>query len=306
MVLKEYRNRFYLIFFLGLCFLIFENRSVVFAQDSGQEESEQQINDFSLAGYGDKGKKTWDLSGKSADVFTDIVKLKDVIGNLYNKEEKINLSADQGDFNKREGLIHLEKDVIVTTSSGAKLTTDSLDWDRKKNIVSTPEIVNIEKDNMITIAKGAVGEPGLNKVKLQKDVEVKINPQTTGGDLEKDPGKEKIVVTCDGPLSIDYASNTAVFNNNVKVVKEDSEIYSDIMEIYFNRNKTENSGESAGLMNSEVDKIIARNNVRIVRGENVSYSDAAVYSALSKKITLTGNPKLVIYSSEEINAPIGD
>ena len=35
-----------------------------------QIDSDQQISDFSLAGYGEKGKKTWDLSGKSADIFT--------------------------------------------------------------------------------------------------------------------------------------------------------------------------------------------------------------------------------------------
>jgi len=40
-------------------------------QDTG--ESDQQINDFSLAGYAEKGKKSWDISGKSADIFNEVV-----------------------------------------------------------------------------------------------------------------------------------------------------------------------------------------------------------------------------------------
>jgi len=98
---------------------------------SAQQESDQQISDFSLAGYGEKGTKSWDLSGKSADIFDNTVKLKDVVGNLYGKEEDVNLTAARGDFDKQDGRVHLEQDVVITTSSGARLTTDSLDWDRK-------------------------------------------------------------------------------------------------------------------------------------------------------------------------------
>ena len=66
--------------------------------------------------------------------------------------------------------------MVITTSSGAKLTTDSLDWDRKNHLVTTKDTVNIERDNMITTAQGAKGEPDLNKVTLEKDVTVNINP----------------------------------------------------------------------------------------------------------------------------------
>ena len=50
-----------------------------------------------------------------------MVKLNDVIGNLYGKEEDIKLTADKGDFNKTNAKIHLEKNVVITTSKGARL-----------------------------------------------------------------------------------------------------------------------------------------------------------------------------------------
>jgi len=266
-----------------------------------KDTSDQQVNDFSLAGYGDKGKKAWDMAGKTADIFTDTVKLKDINGNLYSDKETVNLKAQEGDFNKAEGKVHLEKDVVITTSSGATLTTDTLDWDRKNNVVTTSDPVNIERDNMTAKAIGAKGQPGLNKVDLQKNVQMEILPSK-----DKSMGDEKVVITCDGPLSVDYEKNLATLVNNVKVDREGSQIYSDKMDIYFNRDGGTKQENDPGLMNSKINKIIARGNVKIVRGENVSYSDEATYTAMDKKIVLSGKPKLVFYSAEDFNAPVGN
>ncbi len=271
-------------------------------------DSDQQINDFSLAGYGDRGKKTWDIAGKTADIFADKIKLKQITGNMYG-DENIKLTADKGDFNKAEGKIHLEQDVVITTDSGAKLTTNSLDWDRKNDVVATPDKVNIVRDNMVAEAVGATGKPALSKVSLEKEVTVQILPANEKG---KPPVTEadKIVITCDGPLSIDYEKNFATFNNNVKVDRQDSQIYSDRMDIYFNRNsENKNSGDEEnkpGMMSSKIEKIVAHGNVKIIRGPNVSYSDEAIYSALDNKITLLGRPKLILYSTEKTDVPSGN
>jgi LPS export ABC transporter protein LptC len=290
----------------------------VFAQEEKPQDSDQQIMDFSLASFGEKGKKSWDLSGRSADIFSNVVKLKDVIGNLYGKEEDIKLTADKGDFDKAEGKVHLEDNVVITTSTGAKLTTESLDWDRKNQLVTTNDEVNIERGNMVTTASGVRGEPSLKKVSLQKDVTVNINP--TPEEKGKEPSvKKKIVITCDGSLQIDYEKNIATFNKNVKVDTQDSIIESDIMDVYFGKSGTganapvlkkadSDVGSSLGgkAMGSKIDKIVARGNVKITRGENTSYSDEATYSAVDRKIILSGAPKLILYSSEDMSASLGN
>jgi len=303
--------RTFLVFltFLSLTFHVFAE------EPKPQEPSDQQIMDFSLASFGEKGKKTWDLSGKSADIFTDVIKLKDVIGNMYGKEENIKLTAERGDFDKAQGKVHLEENVVITTSSGSKLTTDSLDWDRKNQLVTTKDTVNIERGNMVTTASGARGEPNLKKVSLEKDVTVNINPDTQGKDNESSV-KKKIVITCDGPLQIDYDKNIATFNKNVKVDTQDALIQSDIMDVYFGSTGKDNLGSKkadsamAGVMGSaagsKIDKIVARGNVKITRGENISFSDEATYSALDKKIILSGKPRLIIYSGEDMNASFGN
>ena len=284
--------------FILVIFLLSSNP--VFGTTTPQE-SDQQISDFSLSGYGDKGKKSWDISGKSADIFTEVVKLKDVDGNLYDKEEDINLTAKKGDFNKADGKVHLEEDVVITTSSGAKLKTDSMDWDRKNQLVSTKDKVSIDKDNITIVGVGAHGEPNLNKVALSKDVRVDIDPTDSKSSLNDPAFKDKIVITCDGELVVDYEKNIASFYDNVKVERPDLTIYSDKMILYFVRgsatvpaaNKTDKS------MASSIDRIVASGNVKIVRGENISYSQEAEYKALDKKIILSGRPKLVFYSTGE-------
>jgi len=296
---------------LSVVSLLFILSVFCYAEEQSFTDSDQQINDFSLTGYGEKGKKNWDLAGKSADIFQEIVKLKDVIGNLYGKQEDIKLTADTGDFNKADGKVHLEDNVVITTSTGTKLTTDSLDWDRRAQLVTTKDIVNIEKENMTVVATGAKGEPNLKKVALEKDIKLDIKPI----DQNKDEAsaKEKIVITCDGPLEIDYEKNIATFNNNVKVDRTDSTIYSDKMDVFFipsgkgeEPKDKSTANKTPSLMGSSIDKIIARGNVKIVRGDNTSYSEEAIYSALDKKILLTGRPKLILYSTEDLSASFGN
>lgn len=279
---------------------------LLYADNQNIPEAEQQINDFSIAGYGEKGKKTWELSAQTADVFNEAIRLKAIEGSLYGEKEDVKLTADKGDFDKAENKVHLEENVTVSTSSGSKLTTDTLDWDRKNQLVSTKDMVNIEKDDMVTTAQGATGEPNLNKMTLEKDVTVKINPAQTQGEKQT-ANKNKITINCDGPVQIDYQKNIATFNNNVLVDNNDLQIYADAMDIYFITSGTDNTSQkNSAPMGSKIDKIIARGNVKIVRGENISYSDEAVYIAAEKKITLAGKPKLVIYSTEDLNASFGN
>ena len=270
--------------------------------DPAAKESDQQIGDFSLSGFGEKGKKSWDLAGKSADIFSEVVKLKKVVGNNYAPNDTINLTADNGDFNKKSGLVHLQDNVVITTASGTKMTTDTLDWDRKQQIVKTLDKVNLARQDMNLSGQGALGQTALKQIQLEKDVRLDI--QTQDKQVNK---KEKIVITCDGPLDVDYEKNIAILNNNVKVEKPDMTIYSDKMEIYFTP-KQQNNAAAAGtaIISSSLNKIIALGNVRILRGENISYSQQAIYTALDKKITLTGKPQIIIYQTEKIDAASGN
>ena len=287
---------------LVLVFLFFACTCLKAETTKEVKESNQQIGDFSLSGFGDKGKKAWDISGKSADIFNEVVKLKEVVGNHYADKDTINLTADKGDFNKASGVVHLEDNVVITTSTGAKLTTNSLDWDRKQQIVSTLDRVNLQRSDMFLSGVGAKGQTGLKQVALDKDVRLDIEP------MDKLKGKkEKILITCDGPLEVDYEKNIAILYNNVKVEKSDLTIFSDKMEVYFiPKSEDSKKEQGAAVMSSSINKIVSKGNVRILRGENTSYSQEAIYTAADKKMLLTGRPQILIYQTEGMDAAFGN
>jgi len=267
----------------------------------------QEMSDFSLSGFGDKGKKSWDVAGKSADIGTEVIKLNDIVSNFYGAQDNVRLTAENGDFNRREGNIHLQDDVVMTTTSGARMTTDALDWDRKQQIVQTDRAVKVEKSNMVITGQGAKGFPDLNKLNLDKDVRVRID-EAPASEAAKN-GLQKIVITCDGSLQVDYKKNIATFNDNVRVVTADGVITGDQMELFFKSQGAADVPARANLddisaAGSKIDRILARGNVTITRGPNISHSDEATYSAMENKITLSGRPKLIIYSSEGLNAPV--
>ena len=117
-----------------------------------------------------------------------------------------------------------------------------------------------------------------------------LAPQTALADESKIPdplfsAKEPTIITCTGPLEIDYEKEIAVFHNNVKVDQKDHGVmHADRMDAYFD------------FKNKKILRIISQGNVKIVKDENTSYSDEALYSAEDGKLTLSGNPRLVINS----------
>jgi hypothetical protein len=58
------------------------------------------------------------------------------------------------------------------------------------------------------------------------------------------------------------------------------------MEIYFDTVK------------KEIKQMVCTGNVEISQGANITYSDSAVYNAVDKTLTLSGSPKLVIFTAK--------
>jgi len=274
-----------------LCLFIAGNLFLAIAEDENEgenKESDQQMQEFSIAGFGEKGKRRWSLSGRNADIFSDVIHLTDIVAKVYGQDDNVTLTADSGSFDKKEGKIHLQSNVVATTDTGAKLITDSLDWDREKQIVSTLDKVDVYRDNMHTQGVGALGKTDLESVTLHKDVMVEIEPE------EEDSQTRTITITCDGPLEVDYGKEIAIFNDNVKADDGENQIYSDRMEVYFSM--SDEVDPQTGQKKGRISKVVSEGNVKIVKGENVSYAEKAVYFANEKKVTLTGRPKLIIMS----------
>jgi len=151
-------------------------------------------------------------------------------------------------------------------------------------------------------AKDGVYNKTKNNVVLQNDVVATIESNKSfagdfvglqdseSGKSAKDPvlgsenqKKTKTVITCDGEVEFNYENNQAYFSKNVKVKSEDGDIDADKITVNLDPETR------------QVKEIVAEGNVKIMQGENITYSDKAIYIESQRKILLTGRPKLVIY-----------
>ncbi len=257
---------------LIVAFSILAQSSIALADDSSPA---QQFQGFNLEGYTQDGKKSWVVNGSKADILGDVIQIADVDAESY-MDEKVNLVSQVGTINQVSGNIHLEKDVVVTGERGVRLSTDSLDWDRNKDLVQTQDPVTITDKDMTLTGQGMQAHPALKTAKIEKDVKVVM-------DTAPAPEESKIVtITSSGPMTIDQAKSYAVFEDQVVAAQEDQTLQADRMEIYFDEEK------------KQIKEMICTGNVILIRGENKSFSDKAVYDGTQRRLTLSGRPKLIL------------
>ena len=170
-------------------------------------------------------------------------------------------------------------DNIVARAYGneaqATITADKGVYDKTKNNVRLQQNVKAVIDNTESFGSDFMG------ISVEGDTNAK--KKGSAGN----PKKTSTTITCDGEVQFDYEKNQAYFTKNVKVVSSDGSIDADKITVNLDPDT------------KKVKDIVAEGNVKISRGENVSYSDKATYIESEKKVVLTGKPKLVIYHEGE-------
>lgn len=246
------------------------------------QETPQQFEGFNLEGYADNGEKAWDVNGEKADIIGQTVEITHVNANRFGKEP-VNLKADQGTIDRAQGDIRLKDNVIITAQQGAQLKTDSLNWHKEKDLLTTEDRVKLTDQGMEADGTGLTAHPGLKTAQMNKDVSVRINTEP-----EKPDGRT-ITITSEGPMEIDQMNNMAVFKDHVVAIQDDYRLQSDKMEVYFDPQK------------KKIVQSVCIGNVVIEQGKNQSFAQKAVYQADTQKLTLTGSPRVIMMTAESGN-----
>jgi len=236
--------------------------------------------------YEDTGEKKWEMKGKSAELEDNDVKINEISALSFEQDQVLKLKAKEGSFDRKEGMVYLSENVVLKTTDGTALRTDSLDWDTETRNASTDEAVNIKKADFEITGKGAELDPENKIAEVKKDVTANINTATpsylgTGG-----KGQGTTTITCDGPLELNYNTNRATFQNNVVVKDVEGNIFADRIDVYFNPGS------------KRIKCVVARGNVRIINGENVTYSEKAIYLVDEGRVILPKRPRLVIQNED--------
>ncbi|MBF0511429.1 MAG: LPS export ABC transporter periplasmic protein LptC [Candidatus Omnitrophica bacterium] len=243
----------------------------------------QQLQGFNLNGYGKDGEKTWDVNGTKADISDTNIKITNVDASFYGKEQA-NLTADHGTIDKANGNVHLQDNVVVTSvERGTKMTTDTLDYNRNKDLVSTKDPVKIVDEKGIMTGQGMVAHPNLKKAEIKKNVKARVHTQS-----KDEPGDQIVTITSDGPMQMNQATMYAVFHDHVISVEPSTgrELNCDKMEIWFNQ------------ATKKIKKAICTGHAKSIQGTNVSYADQMVYDGVTQVLTMTGRPKLIFDTSK--------
>lgn len=240
-----------------------------------QMSSGERVKVFSISGFSDSGKKSWEMAGKSADIFSETIDLFEINADSYGDNIRVNLTSDKGVFSRKTNDIKLISNVRVLTDEGTIMHTNVLSWDAKEQFIYTDEDVFIEHKDMDIRGTGAVAMPSLKTVQLYQAIRVNT----------KEP---PATITCDGPLEVDYENNVAYFKNNVKLVDKETSITADTAHVYFNPKQ------------KSLEKVFCQGSVVIKKGEDTTHARQLTYIPGEGRVILEGRPRIVISSTQEL------
>ena len=232
--------------------------------------TKEEVKQFSISGFSEDGKKAWQVEGKSADIFADVINISKINADSYSDKANVNLKAEEGVFDKRTSDVELNNNVVIITDEGTKLTTEALEWNASKECVTTDNRVFIERKDVDIEGDGAWATPNLKRAKLLKNIKLTV----------KDP--KSAVITCDGPFEIDYAGYVAYFFNNVKLDDKEAVINTDKATAYLDPDK------------KALKKVLCQGSVKIVREGNTTYAEELTYLPEEGRVILSGRPKIVV------------
>ncbi len=252
--------------------------------NSDSAPSSQQVQGFNLNGYNTNGEKAWDVNGTQANISDNNIQITNVDANYYGSQQA-NLTANHGTINKANGNVHLQDNVVITSvDRGTQMTTDALDWNRNKDLVTTQDPVKIVDPQGVVTGLGMSAHPNLKKAQVNKHVKARVHTQSEG-----DPDDQVITVTSDGPMQMNQATMYAVFNIHVIAIEASTgrELHCDKMEMWFNQ------------ATKKIKKAICTGHVKAIQGPDVSFADKMIYEGDTQLLTMIGRPKIIFVTGGE-------
>ena len=121
-------------------------------------------------------KKAWELTAKSGQHFseTDYTTLEDLMVTFYAEGGRIiTLKGNEGSMKGRKE-IEVRGDVVITSSDGYRVTTDSLHFDDEQRRITTEDPVLLEGKGLRVKGVGVVVDLNTQKLSILRKVETVI------------------------------------------------------------------------------------------------------------------------------------
>ncbi|MFQ5900595.1 MAG: LPS export ABC transporter periplasmic protein LptC [Thermodesulfobacteriota bacterium] len=125
-----------------------------------------------------EGIKEWELTAEDVQYFKDksVMLLKGVnVRFLSGLNDTITLEGKEGHLNSDSGDIRISGDVMVTSSAGQRLYTDSLNYKSDGKMITTESKVSLSGPNITVRGKGLFMDIKNERFVILKNVYAEIN-----------------------------------------------------------------------------------------------------------------------------------
>lgn len=193
--------------------------------NSDSLEFKQEVQNFKLEGFSKSGDNAWSVQGKFANIVEPDINLKSIVGHSLSKNVSATITAERGTYNKDTRCAELKGNVVVLLNDGGKAYMDHAQWNANDEEITTDSPVRIEHSGVTLLGVGALVRPQKEWALVYTNIK-----------LTDTKGR---VITCDGPLEVDYKAKQAILNKNVVIVDSQGTMSSDKVIAYFNPEKKE-------------------------------------------------------------------
>lgn len=117
-------------------------------------------------------KKYWEFYAKSGEYISEFntVRLFDIIGNFYDKDEDVIVSfkSSTGSYDEKTKKVILTGDILFVGKNASQLYADEIIWQgQDKDILANGNVQYIQEDKIVTKSKHAVFNSSLTNFKIK-------------------------------------------------------------------------------------------------------------------------------------------
>lgn len=115
------------------------------------------------------GRVIWELEAKTIelDKVTGKIALLEVKGAFYREDgTKLDVTAKTGNFDNQTHDFGLAGDVVAVSTDGARLTSDTVNWRQKDELITAKGKVKLSKPDVTATAEEALTDRALEKIRL--------------------------------------------------------------------------------------------------------------------------------------------
>jgi len=151
---------------------------------------DQVISDFRLTETA-SGKKEWKMAASKAYIYDSrgLLETEDMEVEFFDEEGRVKstLVADRGVVNRGTDDMEARGNVVVTSSSGVTLETETLLWMSKTRKIMSDDSVRVVREGDVLTGVGFRGDPDLGSFEILKDMRATIH--TKDGELGEETGE---------------------------------------------------------------------------------------------------------------------